>query len=117
MAIATSSRTALTRRSSLRLRSTLLLASTVVQILMLGLLIYNGTAVMERKLAERTRLELEDKKQLLSAALTMPLMHGDRTRVQEILDRARRNQSMYLVLLDRKGRIVAASGWDKARPL
>ena len=103
-------------RSSLSLRSRLLLASAVVQIIMLGLLVYSGAGVMERKLAERARLHLEDKKELLSAALAMPLMHGDRAKVQDVLDRARRSQEMYLVLIDRKGKVFASSGWGKARP-
>jgi diguanylate cyclase (GGDEF)-like protein/PAS domain S-box-containing protein len=104
-------------RSSLPLRSRLLLASAAVQIIMLGLLVYSGVGVMERKLAERARLHLEDKKQLLSAALAMPLMHGDRAKIQDVLDRARRYQEMYLVLVDRKGKVVASSGWDKSGTL
>lgn len=85
---------------------------------MLGLLIYNGISVMEDKLTERARIHLEEQKQLLSAALAVPLMQGDRGRVQEVLDLARRDQAMsYLVLLDRKGRIIATSGWDKRKPL
>ena len=36
----------------------------------------------------------------------MPVTHGDRSKVQEVLDRARREQGItYLVLFDRKGRI------------
>jgi diguanylate cyclase (GGDEF)-like protein/PAS domain S-box-containing protein len=104
-------------RRALRLRTRLLLASVLVQLIMLALLIYNGTGVIERKLAERTRLHLEDKKQLLSVALAMPMLHGERARIKDVLDRARRGQALYLVVFDRKGKVIAASGWDKAREL
>jgi diguanylate cyclase (GGDEF)-like protein/PAS domain S-box-containing protein len=102
----------------LPLRTRLLLASTVVQLAMMALLIYTSIGVMEEKLTERTRIHLEEQKQLLSAALAMPLTHGDRSKVQEVLDRARRDQGIsYLVLFDRGGRITATSGWDRKTPL
>ena len=105
-------------RNFLPLRAKLLLAAAVVQVIMLGLLTYNGISVMEAKLAERTRIHLEEQKQLLSAALAMPLAQSDRSRVQEVLHSARRDQAMsYLVLFDRKGRVIAASGWDPRRAL
>src|SRR6185503_1398581 len=82
------------------------------------LLIYTSIGVMDDKLTERTRVHLEEQKQLLSAALAMAVTHGDRSKVQEVLDRARNEQGIsYLVLFDRKGRIVATSGWDKKQPL
>ncbi|MDB5904087.1 MAG: hypothetical protein JWM26_2965 [Betaproteobacteria bacterium] len=105
-------------RTYLPLRSRLLLASAVVQLAMLGLLIYNGISVMEDKLVERARAHLEEQKQLLNAALAGPLAQSDRAHVQEVLDAARRDQAMsYVVLLDRKGKIVASSGWDRRKPL
>jgi diguanylate cyclase (GGDEF)-like protein/PAS domain S-box-containing protein len=104
--------------SYLPLRSRLLLASTVVQLFMLALIVYNGISVMEDKLLERTRLHLEEQKQLLSAALAVPLMQSDRARIQEVLDSAREDQRIaYLVLFDRKGKVVASSGWDRKRAL
>jgi diguanylate cyclase (GGDEF)-like protein/PAS domain S-box-containing protein len=105
-------------RSYLPLRSRLLLASAVVQLVMLGLLVYNGISVMDDKLLERARIHLEEQKQLLSAALAVPLMQADRTRVQEVLDGARRDQAMsYLMLFDRKGKVIGSSGWDRRKPL
>jgi hypothetical protein len=105
-------------RSYLSLRSRLLLASAVVQLVMLALLVYNGISVMDDKLIERTRIHLEDQKQLLSAALAVPLMQANHARLQEVLDSARHEQTIsYLVLFDPKGKIVAASGWDRRKPL
>jgi diguanylate cyclase (GGDEF)-like protein/PAS domain S-box-containing protein len=105
-------------RNALPLRSRLLLASAAVQLVMMALLIYNAISVMDEKLTERTRIHLEGQKQLLSAALAIPLANVDRAQVQEVLERARREQAIsYLVLFDRKGRVVAASGWDKRAPL
>jgi diguanylate cyclase (GGDEF)-like protein/PAS domain S-box-containing protein len=102
----------------LPLRSRLLLGSAVVQLVMLALLIYKSIDVMDEKLIERTRVHLAEHTRLLNAALEMPLAHSNMPRVQEVLDRARREQSMtYLVLLDRAGRLVAASGWNTARQL
>ena len=73
---------------------------------------------MDDKLTERTRIHLEEQKQLLSAALAAPLMQGDKARMQDVLERARRDQGMsYLVLFDRKGKVVASSGWDKRKAL
>ena len=105
-------------RNALPLRTRLLLASVSVQLVMMALLIYNGISVMDEKLIERTRIHLEEQKQLLSAALASTLGTSDRAKVQEVLERARREQGIaYLVLFDRKGRIVATSGWDKRAPL
>lgn len=106
------------RRNALPLAARLLLASAVVQLLMMALLIYVSTSVMDEKLIERTRIHLEEQKQLLSAALAGPLAKWDRRQAHEVLDRARREQGIvYLVLYDRKGRVVTTSGWDKATPL
>jgi len=100
------------RRVLFPLRSKLLLASALVQIVMLALLIYNGLSVMDAKLAERTRVQLDEQKNVLSAALAGPLLQGDRVKAQEILDRARRNQAIQLALFDRAGKLVASSGWE-----
>ena len=106
------------KRLSLSLRTRLLLASALVQMVMIGLLITNGISVMNEKLMERTRLHLEEQKQLLSAALAGPLAQGEKGRVQDVLDRARREQSLaYLAIVDRRGKLIATSGWDRKMPL
>jgi len=100
------------------MRWRLLLGSAAVQLLMLALLIYNSIVVMDARLIERTRIHLEEQKQLLNAALAMPVAKNDAEKIQEVLDHARREQGIsYLVLLDRTGNVVAASGWDVSTPL
>jgi diguanylate cyclase (GGDEF)-like protein/PAS domain S-box-containing protein len=103
---------------SLSLRAQLLLAVTAVQVIMLALLIANGISVMDGRLNERTRAHLEEQKQLLNAALATRLARGDHGSAQELLDSVRRDGGIfYLVLFDRNGRRVAASGWGEAQPL
>ena len=103
---------------SLSLRTRLLLASVLVQIVMLALLIVNGISVMNERLTERTRVHLEEQKQLLNAALATPLAEKNYATLQEVLDRVRRDNGItYLVLFDRDGKIVAASGWERTASL
>lgn len=103
---------------TLSLRARLLLATTFVLIVMLALLIVNGIGVMDRKLAERTRIHLEEQKDLLNAALAVPLAKRDYQGLQEVLASVRHDNSIvYMVLFDRNGEIVAASGWDRGKPL
>jgi len=101
--------------ASLSLRTRLLLACVLVQVMMLALLIVNGISIMDAKLAERTRIHLEEEKQLLSAALVMPLASGQYQALSEILGRVRRDDGIvYLVVLDRGGKVVASAGRDGA---
>ena len=98
----------------LSLRTRLLLAGALVQVMMLALLIVNGISIMDAKLNERTRIHLEEEKQLLSAALLMPLASGQFNALGEILGRVRRDDSIsYLVVLDRSGKVVARAGWEQ----
>ena len=104
--------------ASLSLRTRLLLACVLVQAMMLALLIVNGISIMDAKLAERTRIHLEEEKQLLSAALVMPLASGQYQALSEIIGRVRRDDGIvYLVVLDRGGKVVASAGRAAAAPL
>ena len=55
---------------ALSLRTRLLLAGVLVNAAMLALLIVNSIGIMDEKLHERTRIHLEEQKQLLNAALS-----------------------------------------------
>src|SRR6185295_18349081 len=102
--------------ASLSLRARLLLAGALVQAMVLALLIVNGISIMESKLNERTRVHLEEEKQLLTAALLMPLANGQYYALGEILKRVRRDDGItYLVVLDRDGKAVARAGWEQDR--
>jgi diguanylate cyclase (GGDEF)-like protein/PAS domain S-box-containing protein len=97
---------------SLSLRARLLLASALVQIVMLALIIGHSTQLMNKQLAERARLHLEEQKQLLSAALTDPLQRGDNAGIHAVFERVRRDDGIaYLLLHDERGMVIASSGW------
>ncbi len=103
---------------SLSLRTRLLLGGVLVNVMMLGLLIVNGIAIMDDRLNEQARIHIEEQKQLLNAALAMPLAAGQRKALSQILEQVRRdNGIIYLVLLDGDGKLVASSGWEHPSPL
>jgi diguanylate cyclase (GGDEF)-like protein/PAS domain S-box-containing protein len=103
---------------SVSLRTRLLLAITLVQVFMLALLVIDGVSVMNSKLVTRTAIHVQEQKQLLNAALAMPLAAGNRVGASAVLDRVRRDTGItYLVLFDTAGELVASSGWDGRAPL
>jgi diguanylate cyclase (GGDEF)-like protein/PAS domain S-box-containing protein len=104
--------------AGLSLRARLLLAVVAVNIVMMVLLIFNGISVMDHKLDERTRVHLEEQKQLLNAALSVPLTARQTRALAEILERVRADSGIvYLVLFDHNERLVASAGWESGRPL
>jgi diguanylate cyclase (GGDEF)-like protein/PAS domain S-box-containing protein len=112
------SRFARARPFSLSLRMRLMLAGVLVQTVMLALLIFNGISIMEQKLGERARAHLDDQKQFLQLGLAPLLAARDYAAAQKVLERVRRDDGIvYLVLFDTAGKTVAASGWERARPL
>src|SRR5688500_15697574 len=105
------------RAFSPSLRVRLLIAGVLVQTVMLALLIVNGINIMEEKLGERTRAQLDDQKQFLRTVLAPALAARDYASAQRPLDGVRREDGIvYLALFDDSGKVVAASGWDGERP-
>ncbi|HJQ64280.1 MAG TPA: EAL domain-containing protein [Burkholderiales bacterium] len=105
------------RAFSPSLRVRLLIAGVLVQTVMLALLIVNGINIMEEKLGERTRAQLDDQKQFLRTVLAPALAARDYASAQRTLDGVRREDGIvYLALFDDSGKVVAASGWDGERP-
>jgi diguanylate cyclase (GGDEF)-like protein/PAS domain S-box-containing protein len=103
---------------SLSLRTRLLLGGVLVNVMMLGLLIVNGIGIMDDRLNEQARIHIEEQKQLLNAALSMPLATGQHRALAGILEQVRRDDGIaYLVLLDRAGTPVASAGWTQTSPL
>src|SRR5688572_3233048 len=103
---------------SLSLRARMLVGGVAVNVMMLALLIVNGISIMENRLNEQARIHLEEQKQLLNAALSVPLAAGQRQALSEILERVRRDDGIiYLLLFDREERLVASAGWDHVNPL
>lgn len=98
-------------RMALSLRVRLLLASVLVQAVMLVLLLANSINTLDETLAERARVHLEEQKPLLNAALVPLLANRDYDAAQRLLLDVRREQERsYLLLFDRDGKLVAASG-------
>ena len=85
---------------SLSLRARLLLAGLLVNVVMLALLIADGISVMDKKLDERARIHLEEQKQLLNAALSVPLASREYRTLAQILERVRTDSG--ITYLDRK---------------
>ncbi|HSC95983.1 MAG TPA: EAL domain-containing protein [Burkholderiales bacterium] len=103
---------------TLSLRTRLLLAGVLVNVMMLALLIADGISVMDNKLDERARIHLEEQKQLLNAALSVPLAERQYQTLTQILERVRTDNGItYLVLFDHNEKLVASVGWDESRPL
>lgn len=104
--------------ASLSLRTRLLLAAALVQVMMLALLIVNGISIMDAKLNERMQIQVQEEKQLLGAALMMPLASGQYRALGEILEQVRRDDGIvYLVVLGPDGKVAASAGWKQGAPL
>jgi diguanylate cyclase (GGDEF)-like protein/PAS domain S-box-containing protein len=102
--------------STLRFR--LVFASVVVEVILLGLLVFNSHRLIERNLIEQTQIRIAELQPLLNAALAGPLAARDYATLADILDASRRKEGLdYLVLLDHRGKVVAAAGWDMQLPL
>ena len=103
---------------NLSLRTRLLLAGVLVNVMMLALLIADGISVMDKKLDERARIHIEEQKQLLNAALSVPLAERRYQTLNQILERVRTDNGItYLVLFDHNEKLVASVGWDENTPL
>jgi diguanylate cyclase (GGDEF)-like protein/PAS domain S-box-containing protein len=103
---------------TLSLRTRLLLAGVLVNVMMLALLIADGISVMDNKLDERARIHIEEQKQLLNAALSVPLAERQYQTLTQILERVRTDNGItYLVLFDHNEKLVASVGWDESTPL
>jgi HAMP domain-containing protein len=100
------------------LRIKLVFASVAVEVILLGLLVYNSHRLIERNLIEQTQLRITELQPLLNAALAGPLAARDYATLSDILNASLRKEGLtYLVLLDHRGKVVAASGWDVQQPL
>jgi diguanylate cyclase (GGDEF)-like protein/PAS domain S-box-containing protein len=96
----------------------LTLAGVLVEAAMLVAVLTWILAQADIELRERGKQHVEAIAPLLNAALSGPLMQRDYGALQSILDEARSARRFsYLVLLDREGRRIAASGWAVENPI
>ena len=100
---------------SLRLR--LVGATVLVEVLTLFLLVANSVRVNDSALDQQAETWVHSTAPLLNAALAAPLAQRDYATIQEVLNEMRSEHALrYLVLLDHKGSVVAASGRDPRMP-
>ena len=104
------------RQASLRRK--LIAVCVLVQMAAAALLLFGAMRLLERTLIDQAGNETSQVMALLDQAIAAPLAQRDYAAIQQTLDLVRGDGSIvYLVLCDHRGKIVAASGWDPARPL
>jgi diguanylate cyclase (GGDEF)-like protein/PAS domain S-box-containing protein len=97
----------------LALRGKLLLASVLVEIIMLGLLVSNGARLIESHLEQQLQSRTKAIELAYKTALALPLASRDYATLRDILDGWRASEDVrYLLVTDKGGRILAASGMD-----
>jgi len=96
----------------------LVLASLIVEVVMLSAMLYSNSRVMTDYLAGQLSTRLEEERQLLNAALAVPLVQRDLGALADVLAALNRSRGIeYLVLTDRQGRTLASSGWPEGAAL
>jgi hypothetical protein len=104
--------------SRISLRGKLLLASILVEIVMLGLLVGNSVRLIDQHLGQQLEVRIQAIEQAYKTAVALPLASRDYATLRDILDGWRRAEDVrYLVVTDRQGRTLAASGWNSDQPL
>ena len=100
------------------LRRKLIVACVLVQLAAAALLVFGSTRLLQRTLIDQARFETQQVVAMLDQAIAAPLAQRDYATLQQTLDLVRRDDAInYLVLRDHRGKVVATSGWDEARPL
>lgn len=96
----------------------LVVASLIVEVVMLSAMLYSNSRVMTDYLAGQLSTRLEEERQLLNAALAVPLVQRDLGALADVLAALNRSRGIeYLVLTDRQGRTLASSGWPEGAAL
>lgn len=104
--------------STLSLRSKLIVACVLVQIAVMAAMAVASSRLLQRTLAKRMSDQVHQVVALLDQVIAAPMAQRDYAPLQQSLDLVRSESSVtYLVLWDHRGRQVAASGWDPAKPL
>ncbi|MDD5387967.1 MAG: response regulator [Gallionellaceae bacterium] len=99
-------------------RARLLLAAIAVEAVMLTLLVSNSLRLLQDSLGAQAETHAAQIAPVFNAALVAPLAQSDYATVQAILDESRAVEGIeYLAVLDRKGKLVAISGWPRAKAL
>jgi hypothetical protein len=104
--------------NSITLRGKLLLASILVEIVMLGLLVGNSVRLIDQHLGQQLEARIQAIELAYKTAVALPLASRDYATLRDILDGWRRAEDVrYLVVTDKQGRTLAASGWNSGQAL
>jgi diguanylate cyclase (GGDEF)-like protein/PAS domain S-box-containing protein len=102
----------------LTLRGKLLLASILVEVVMLGLLVGNSVRLIDQHLGQQLESRIQAIELAYKTAVALPLASRDYATLRDILDGWKRAEDVrYLVVIDKQGRTLAASGWESEKPL
>lgn len=100
------------------LRARLIAAILLVQFAVLAVLMGNMSRVWSNMVVKATEVRVEELSRLLNASLAPSMAALDYAPASELLDGVRSPDGIdYLVLFDRRGKVVAARGWDSDTPL
>lgn len=93
------------------LRVKLLAIVLLVEALMLAIVFWQGQRLVERQLTEEVSQRIDQINPLLNAAVAVPMVQRDYTALQDVAGQALIKDALdYLVVEDRNGRRVAATG-------
>lgn len=100
------------------LRAKLVLSSVLVLVVMLALLAANSLRLLNNALIDQARSRARIVASLLNVALASPLAHKDQSALAKVVHESLGLEGIvYLVVLDSRGGVIAAEGWDANRPL
>jgi diguanylate cyclase (GGDEF)-like protein/PAS domain S-box-containing protein len=103
---------------NLALRGKLLLASVLVEVVMLGLLLGNSVRLIGQHMEHQSAMRIQAIELAYKTALAPPLAARDYATLRDILDGWRKAEDVgYLAVIDRDGRVLAASGWNDGQTL
>jgi signal transduction histidine kinase/ActR/RegA family two-component response regulator len=100
------------------IRGRLLILAISVELLMLSILVFNSMRLLHSAMTSQAKIQAEQFHPVLKAALTAPLAQHDYATVQAVIDESRTSGNVdYIVVVDRNGKTVAASGFQGGGPL
>lgn len=100
------------------LRTRLIAAGGLVQLAAAAVLQLGSIGLLEHTLSAQAADQTRQVGTLLDQAIAAPLAQRDYATLQQTLDLVRNDDPIrYLVLLDHRGKLVVASGWEPTRPL
>jgi diguanylate cyclase (GGDEF)-like protein/PAS domain S-box-containing protein len=98
--------------TAISFRTKAIALALAVQLVMLGLLVWNSEELAGELLERHVDGKLEQAKPLLNAALGAPLVQSDYVTLQEILRDARKDKHFeYFLLYDRRDKLIVAESW------